>query len=110
MLCECCKREIKEKKKKVEVVETKGNMVIYDDGVKRNKDTGRIVRDENDLTGFKFGKLTVMELAESDSVGGLQWLCLCECGETKKIRARNLKSGQYISCGCLNPNKKRSEK
>ena len=100
MLCECCKREIKEKKEKPTIVETKGNMVIYDNGVKKNKDTGRSIRDENDLTGMVFGKLEVLELSTSDRAGRLQWLCLCECGKKKVIRAKNLKYNWAKSCSC----------
>ena len=33
-----------------------------------------------DLTGMKFGRLTVIERAENAKNGNLRWLCKCECG------------------------------
>lgn len=30
------------------------------------------------------------------------WMCQCECGEWKEVRASHLKSGTIKSCGCLN--------
>jgi hypothetical protein len=57
-----------------------------------------------DLTGQKFGRLTVIERAENKGRRrGAYWLCKCECGNEKVIRADSLKKA--MSCGCL-----RSEK
>ena len=33
-----------------------------------------------DLTGQKFGKLTVIRKAENPSEAHIKWLCKCECG------------------------------
>ena len=54
-----------------------------------------------DLTGQKFGKLTVIERAENDSQSRTQWLCQCECGNKKIIKSSNLRRGFTKSCGCL---------
>ena len=54
-----------------------------------------------DLTGQKFGKLTVIERAENDNRGNVQWLCQCECGNIVKVRSTNLITGNTKSCGCL---------
>lgn len=54
-----------------------------------------------DLTGQKFGKLTVIKRAENDNRGNVQWLCQCECGNKKVVRGSSLKSGNSHSCGCL---------
>lgn len=53
-----------------------------------------------DLTGKRFGKLTVISKAENigDSVS---WNCICDCGKTKVIRGYSLKNGDTKSCGCL---------
>jgi len=52
-----------------------------------------------DLTGQKFGKLTVISRAES--VGKhCRWVCLCGCGEKLIIFGTSLKSGRSKSCGC----------
>lgn len=58
-----------------------------------------------DITGNKYGRLTVLGLAErhikfknKDSY----WLCQCACGKEKIINAGALKRGVTKSCGCLN--------
>lgn len=53
-----------------------------------------------DLTGRKFGRLTVISRAESKDKNS-RWLCKCDCGNTTIVRAPNLKSGGTLSCGCL---------
>ena len=57
---------------------------------------------KHDLTGRKFGKLTVKYLDEEKSVQLREsvWICECECGETKSIRANSLLTGMTTSCGC----------
>ena len=54
-----------------------------------------------DLTGKRFGRLTVIERASIDSSKEVCWLCRCDCGNiTKPIRGNDLKRGKVISCGC----------
>lgn len=53
-----------------------------------------------DLTGQKFGRLTVLERSESNKDGRAQWLCLCECGEIKVKLGKLLLNGHCKSCGC----------
>jgi hypothetical protein len=55
--------------------------------------------DKNDLTGKKFGKLTVVSFQEVGKNGRL-WKCICECGNTKIYTAGYLNSGRCLSCGC----------
>ncbi len=55
-----------------------------------------------DLTGQKYGRLTVLKRAPNDSHGTAQWLCRCDCGNLKTVRGVNLRSGNTKSCGCLN--------
>jgi hypothetical protein len=59
-------------------------------------------RAEN-LIGQVFGKLTVIEKDEEESIkrGKTYWKCRCECGNIKTIYHTHLKSGEAISCGCL---------
>ena len=47
-----------------------------------------------DITNKKFGKLTATKY-----LGGSKWLCKCECGREKAIRAQNVKLGLTKSCG-----------
>lgn len=55
-----------------------------------------------DLTGRKFGRLTVLERAHEHHDNNTYWLCQCDCGNVKEIAAHHLKSGATKSCGCLN--------
>lgn len=64
------------------------------------------MRKFTDLTGQKFGRLTVLERTDDYiSPKGdrtIQWLCLCECGNKRKVQSSHLKDGHTKSCGCLN--------
>lgn len=57
-----------------------------------------------DLTGQKFGKLTVIERVENyiDPKGRQRsrWLCKCECGDIIVVVGSSLKRGATTSCGC----------
>lgn len=56
-----------------------------------------------DLTGQRFGRLTVLERANDVPDGNtmvVAWLCVCDCGNLTTVRACNLKSGNVQSCGC----------
>lgn len=56
-----------------------------------------------DLTGKKFGRLTVVKRDMSiDSKRGAFWLCQCDCGKEKSISSSALRRGATQSCGCLN--------
>lgn len=56
-----------------------------------------------DLTGQKFGKLTVVERV--DNIGrDTAWLCLCECGSEAVATGHKLKSGNKKTCGCSKRN------
>ena len=52
-----------------------------------------------DLTGNKYGKLTVVSLHSREN-GKVKWNCLCECGNTTVAAGNNLKNGHTSSCGC----------
>lgn len=58
-----------------------------------------------DLTGKKFGMLTVIGRGKDYIYpNGKQiprWLCQCECGGTTLARSVNLHHGKTKSCGCL---------
>lgn len=61
-----------------------------------------------DITGQRFGKLTVIERAETHVSGSGQkktmWRCKCDCGNEITTVAYGLISGKVISCGCLKSN------
>lgn len=58
-----------------------------------------------DLTGEKFGRLTVVQRSGSNKRGNALWLCLCKCGTEKLIPSNQLISKSTISCGCFNKEK-----
>lgn len=58
-----------------------------------------ILRRFEDLTGQKFGKLTVLKRVANKGIK-LRWLCRCDCGKTVEASGSNLKSGRTVSCGC----------
>jgi len=54
-----------------------------------------------DLTNSRFGRLLVIERAEKAKDGHACWLCRCDCGETKIVVGKDLRTGHTKSCGCL---------
>jgi len=57
-----------------------------------------------ELTGEKFGKLTVIERAGTRRKRAM-WKCECECGITTIVAGQDLKSGNTKSCGCVGKEK-----
>ena len=49
-----------------------------------------------DLSGRKFGRITVIRRASRKGV----WICACECGIETEAATGNLNSGRTRSCGC----------
>lgn len=58
-----------------------------------------------DLTGMKFGLLTVVKQSGSSTLGRM-WLCECECGNLKEYPTCNLLNSCVKSCGCLRESRK----
>lgn len=55
------------------------------------------------LTGQKFGRLTVLEPTNEKTKDGRRiWKCQCDCGNIKFTSCQNLKRGHCTSCGCKN--------
>lgn len=58
-----------------------------------------------DLTGLRYGRLTVTSRASKDGgpylSGRSYWRCACDCGSTTVVAHGNLRSGSVKSCGCL---------
>jgi hypothetical protein len=55
-----------------------------------------------DISGKKYGKLTVLHQIESKIKKNSYWLCRCECGNEKIICKSTLNKG-LLSCGCSTP-------
>ena len=54
------------------------------------------------LTGIRFGRLTVLSKAPKEPArgNGVRWICQCECGNKTESLASNLVRGKATSCGC----------
>jgi len=60
----------------------------------------------DDLTGKKFGKLTVIKREGTNKSNHVTWLCSCDCGNTKITTSLSLKRGEGLHCGCSKPKPK----
>ena len=58
---------------------------------------------DTDITGQKFGRLTVLEKSKEHKIRGVYvWICQCECGNITTVRdSWKLRNGGKHSCGCL---------
>lgn len=56
---------------------------------------------KKDLTGQRFGRLVVLKEEIPRSSSCLKWICKCDCGTIKPVRAGDLMQGKVKSCGCL---------
>lgn len=58
-----------------------------------------------DLTGQKFGRLTVLSKAKPYKTKGgkyiTKWVCQCECGNIVEVDTQKLRKNHTNSCGCL---------
>lgn len=68
---------------------------------KRNE-KGQFIKGVNivDLTGKKFGRLTVIGISKKKVGRKTYWNCLCDCGKKKTVRSDSLQTSTK-SCGCL---------
>lgn len=56
-----------------------------------------------DLTGMKFGLLTVAFMSsQRNKWGDILWVCECECGRSRLSTTGSLRHGGNTSCGCIN--------
>ena len=54
-----------------------------------------------DLTGQKFGRLTVLYKDNNRKTNsGSYWICKCDCGKIKSVKSSSLRRGEIQSCGC----------
>lgn len=55
-----------------------------------------------DLTGQRFGRWTVVRRKGSYPAPdkSSRWLCRCDCGRTRLVGTRSLRTGDSRSCGC----------
>lgn len=61
----------------------------------------RYSRQKLDLTGQRFGHLTVLDPAENVGTK-TAWRCLCDCGQETVVKTCHLRCGHTKTCGCQN--------
>lgn len=54
-----------------------------------------------DLTGHKFGRLTVINVSHKNKCNQKMWECVCDCGNHKIVNHYDIIYGKTRSCGCL---------
>lgn len=62
-------------------------------------------RQFKDITGQKFGMLTVLSFGGISKISSGQsrsiWTCKCDCGTKSQVQGMRLQSGHTKSCGCI---------
>lgn len=53
------------------------------------------------LIGKKFGRWTVVGVAQSRANAGVYLSCVCECGSEREVQKYSITKGLSKSCGCL---------
>lgn len=54
-----------------------------------------------DISGQRYGRLTVLHPSGRDKHNRALWECLCDCGSKKIIAGVSLRKSHIKSCGCL---------
>lgn len=57
--------------------------------------------DLTDITGNRYGRLTVLAKSAEKCASGSKWVCKCDCGNIIITARCGLTSGHTKSCGCL---------
>lgn len=61
---------------------------------------GRFSHNFKDLTGQRFNRWVILSRAENYRGKYSAWLCRCDCGTERVVKAVNLKTNTSQSCGC----------
>lgn len=64
----------------------------------RNCRQSNNIKPKADLSGQKFGRLTVIGWVQHNGRG--TWKCVCDCGSQVLVKTNSLTSGHTKSCGC----------
>ena len=67
-------------------------------GISRN--CGCNKRRNEDLTGQRFGRWTVIGPFRMQESGRCYWQCRCDCGVSRYVSEDSLLGGRTVSCGC----------
>lgn len=81
-----------------------GKTTIIPKGRIKSGHTGSCGKCNQDISGKKFGKLTVIcQVERLKNANQSCWKCLCDCGNYIVRVGSNLRNGNTKSCGCLQP-------
>lgn len=95
--CRCCSRDGEEVVVRADALQSGSTKSMRGAGK-----TGKMA----DISGMKFGLLTVIESTEKRAANGsVIWKCLCECGNFTEVPANQLIRGHTMSCGCKHQSK-----
>lgn len=64
---------------------------------------GKTPSNFKNMTGQRFGRLTVLSKGETERKNGqwrTTWRCKCDCGNEVVVKASYLREGRTTSCGC----------
>lgn len=67
----------------------------------RTKSCGCLNVEVDDMSGQRFGKLSVIKHVGRDKKRTSLWFCQCDCGNSSIVSSLNLRRGDTHSCGCL---------
>ena len=59
------------------------------------------------LTGMRFGRLLVLDVADVDLPRRLSWNVICDCGNRRIVLGSDLTTGNTSSCGCFRAERSR---
>jgi len=61
----------------------------------------RVPKSFKDITGNKYGRLTVLARAPNKYKRRTSWFCKCDCGTEGIFPGQSMKAGLIKSCGCI---------
>lgn len=67
-----------------------------------------MARPIKNLTGERFGKLTVISMSENTYYRGRVWICRCDCGEYREVAGCHLHNGRISQCKLCAEKKKQA--
>lgn len=59
------------------------------------------MKQEVDITGRRFGRLTALYRDGYSNSWQAMWVFRCDCGKTVRVEKGNVMRGRTRSCGCL---------
>lgn len=69
--------------------------------IERDRKGDREVPKRKDMTGQRFGHLTVTGKADRTENGYQVWRCRCDCGKEILVNTRRLQNKTVTDCGCI---------